>query len=497
MTLLLIQIMNPNSKEFIPNHRTESFHISTEALSRKQAQIFQELILEWTTTPTLNTLLANWEDRKKITSKMLNAKSELKIMLLNVSSLKHYLPDIFLLLESTPCPIVVFNGTHHHNDTVKLFSRHFSNCNVYWEAGSNNFGGVLIAIHRSIPVQRVDIFQNQSNIVVLDVGTTTDKFQLATCYSPPNEKLPINLFDKILERSTNTILLGDFNAKHQSWSDSIENQKDRVLFNWLSTNDLEIVNKHVATSTRSNATIDLILAPAHMIPSTSSYSVLPCIGNDHFPIIWTPAAKLQKRDCLYPVKRTYWTLVKLFLTFTFSYWNNQHSKTDDSLQFFSSYERFLSLLVFRLTYVYFCKAYKPSLPPHIIKLIHQKKTLLRLQINDIDVQGYFNDWHDNLLENDYDHPLFDNKEMLCSYSRKSLEDRNHKWSLQMAITYVFREFLDKTRTQSSWSRSLDLSRLKRSFIPNMKQKTIVKQMIQYAVNDCLAVTKLTKLLDLT
>ncbi|CAF4379706.1 unnamed protein product [Rotaria magnacalcarata] len=119
------------------------------------------------------------------------------------------------------------------------------------------------------------------------------------------------------------------------------------------------------------------------------------------------------------------------------------------------------------------------------------------QINDIDVQGYFNDWHDNLLENDYDHPLFDNKEMLCSYSRKSLEDRNHKWSLQMAITYVFREFLDKTRTQSSWSRSLDLSRLKRSFIPNMKQKTIVKQMIQYAVNDCLAVTKLTKLLDLT
>ncbi|CAF3429042.1 unnamed protein product [Rotaria socialis] len=299
-------------------------------------------------------------------------------MLLNVSSLKHYLPDIFLLLESTPCPIVVFNGTHHHNDTVKLFSRHFSNYNVYWEAGSNNFGGVLIAIHRSIPVQRVDIFQNQSNIVVLDVGTTTDKFQLATCYSPPNEKLPINLFDKILERSTNTILLGDFNAKHQSWSDSIENQKGRVFFNWLSTNDLEIVNKHVATSTRSNATIDLILAPAHMIPSTSSYSVLPCIGNDHFPIIWTPAAKLQKRDCLYPVKRTYWTLVKLFLTFTFSYWNNQHSKTDDSLQFFSSYERFLSLLVFRLTYVYFCKAYKPSLPPHIIKLIHQKKTLLRL-----------------------------------------------------------------------------------------------------------------------
>ncbi|CAF1553394.1 unnamed protein product [Rotaria magnacalcarata] len=137
-------------------------------------------------------------------------------MLLNVSSLNHYLPDIFLLLESTPCPIIIFNDTHQRNDTVKLFSRHFSNYNVYWEACSNNFGGVLIAMHRSIPVQRVDLFQNQSTIVVLDVGTTTAKFQLATCYSPPNEKLPINLFDKILERSINTVLIGDFNAKHRS-----------------------------------------------------------------------------------------------------------------------------------------------------------------------------------------------------------------------------------------------------------------------------------------
>ena len=78
-----------------------------------------------------------------------------------------------------------------------------------------------------------------------------------------------------------------------------------------------------------------------------------------------------------------------------------------------------------------------------------------------------------------------------------MEDINHKWSLQMAIAYVFREFLDKTRTQSSWSRSLGLSTGTKSLISNLKQKTIVNQMIQYAVNDCLAVTKLVKLLDLT
>lgn len=370
--------MNPNSKEFYTKNHREPFHISTGNLSPKQIHIFQELILEWTTSPTLELLLTKWEERKKTTFKMLNTKTELQIMLLNVSSLRQYLSDIFLLLENTPCPIVVFNGTHHHLDTIKVFSKHFNNYNVYWKQGSNIFGGVLIATHRSIPVQKVEIFQNHPNVLVLDIGTSTDKFQLATCYSPPNEKLPLELFNRILDRNTNTILLGDLNAKHRTWSDSIENQKGRILLNWLTTNDLHIVNKHVATSTRSNATIDLILAPVHMISTTSSYSVLPSIGNDHFPVVWTPTMRLKKSDCQYPIKRTYWTLVEMFLAFTFSYWKDLFSNIDDNIYIFSTYERFLSLLGSRLTFVSFCNAYKPSLPPNIINLILQKKVLLRL-----------------------------------------------------------------------------------------------------------------------
>lgn len=45
---------------------------------------------------------------------------------------------------------------------------------------------------------------------------------------------------------------------------------------------------------------------------------------------------------------------------------------------FSTYERFLSLLVSRMTFVTYCNAYKPSLHPHIVDLIQQKKIVLRL-----------------------------------------------------------------------------------------------------------------------
>ncbi|CAF4961100.1 unnamed protein product, partial [Rotaria magnacalcarata] len=163
-----------------------------------------------------------------------------------------------------------------------------------WEKrkGTNSFGGVLIAVHRSIPVQQVDVFKKVPNIIALDIGRSHDKFQLATCYSPPNEKLPIALFNQIMKRNKNTILLGDLNAKHQSWSRSNENQKGHVLFDWLLTKSMTVVNKHVATSTRSNATIDLILAPAQMTGIKTSFSVLPSMGSDHLPVIWIPDIKL-------------------------------------------------------------------------------------------------------------------------------------------------------------------------------------------------------------
>ncbi|CAF0956272.1 unnamed protein product [Didymodactylos carnosus] len=201
---------------------------------------------------------------------------------------------------NTPCSIVVFNGKHHDEKMAKVFSKHYSNYNISWEKRTNKWGGVLVAVHRSIPVQKVEVFQHIKNVIVLDIGTAEDKFQLATWYSSPKENLPVKLFDNILKRNSNTILMGDFNAEHSSWSNSIDNHKAHVLYNWLTTKTLEIVNKFVPTSTRSNATIDLILAPSHMI-ATTSFSVLPSIGSDHFPIIWTPTIKLHKRDQRYPI----------------------------------------------------------------------------------------------------------------------------------------------------------------------------------------------------
>ncbi|CAF4036231.1 unnamed protein product [Rotaria magnacalcarata] len=135
--------MNPSANEFIPDLNV-SYDISTNHLTTKQKNILLEIISKWTTTPTLDDLLLRREERK------------------NVS-----------------CPIIVFNGTHHDDAAIKNFSKHFNNYNIYSQKGTNKFGG-------RIP-----------NVLVLDIGTSHDKFQLATCYSPPNESLPLAIFEQI------------------------------------------------------------------------------------------------------------------------------------------------------------------------------------------------------------------------------------------------------------------------------------------------------------
>jgi Reverse transcriptase (RNA-dependent DNA polymerase)/Endonuclease-reverse transcriptase len=367
--------MNPNANIFMP-YLKDPLTIPLTNLSKKQINILQDLVSEWTTTPTLENILGDWEKRRQLTSDMLNTTNDLSLLLLNISSLKRYLYDLFEVLNSLQVSIIVLNGTRNDVHTLKQFSRYLNNFKVFFQKGTNSFGGVLVAVHRSIPVQQVPDFQNQDNLIVLDIGSCSNKFQLATYYSPPTEKLPFNIFDDIIRRNNNSVLLGDLNAKHKSWSNSIENQKGRFLSEWLKENSFQVINKFIPTSTRSNAVIDLILTPINM--SSGSFSILPSIGSDHYPVVWSSSYKIPSKDRFIPIKRTYWTLYELFITFTSTFWDNLSSIMLDKTEFFCLYERFLSLTMSRLTYVSYCKSYKPSIPPQIVELIQLKRHYLYL-----------------------------------------------------------------------------------------------------------------------
>ena len=208
--------MNPNANTFYPASK-ELYHIPIANLTDRQKKMFQDLILEWTTTSTLDNLFTKWEHRRQKTCSMLNIKNPLSFLLLNISSLRLYLYDLFELLNQIHVSVMILNGTRRDADTLKRLSNHLANYRIFFQTGTNAFGGVIMAVHGSIPTQQVREFEDIRNLIVLDVGNKTGKFQFATYYSPPNEKLPLDIFNDMLRRNLDTIICGDLNVlSHRS-----------------------------------------------------------------------------------------------------------------------------------------------------------------------------------------------------------------------------------------------------------------------------------------
>src|SRR5579871_4907909 len=114
------------------------------------------------------------------------------------------------------------------------------------------------------------------------------------------------------------------------------------------------------------------------------------------------------------------------------------------------------------------------------------------------MQQYFKKWYNKTFTHECGHLLpWDDDHPSCTCSYRPVKHKNNQWSLQKAIAYTFDEFLDKTRTKSRWSQCLDITTIQRQLFStiNKKQIKILEELILYAVNDCLAVTKLLMVIE--
>lgn len=120
------------------------------------------------------------------------------------------------------------------------------------------------------------------------------------------------------------------------------------------------------------------------------------------------------------------------------------------------------------------------------------------QSNTIDIQLEFQDWYNRTFTHRCslsELTIDDDSSCTCLY--RPIKQKHQTWSLQKAIAYTFGEFLDKRRTLSCWSRSLRSNHSnQRSTLSKYQTRTVIIDMIQYAIDDCLAVTKLAYLLDI-
>ena len=101
---------------------------------------------------------------------------------------------------------------------------------------------------------------NEPNVIAARIMLKGYQSVIASVYSPPTERIPLEIMKTLHNISENIIIAGDLNAKHAYWGCPQPNSKGHTVANWLESIDLNVLNADIKTSLRSSTTIDLIIS---------------------------------------------------------------------------------------------------------------------------------------------------------------------------------------------------------------------------------------------
>jgi hypothetical protein len=86
--------------------------------------------------------------------------------------------------------IWALTGLHFNDDVNYQLASYFkSRYTIYYQQGSNGFGGVCLAI--------ASVFKNIDNLITADAFNSNKKYTVAVVYSPPSEEVPIAILNRL------------------------------------------------------------------------------------------------------------------------------------------------------------------------------------------------------------------------------------------------------------------------------------------------------------
>ena len=212
-------------------------------------------------------------------------QNSFSLVLYNISSLRMHLEDLMEHISASYPNIWALTGLHCNDDVNYQLASYFkSRYTIYYQHGSNSFGGVCLAIAREVPHRIASEFNNINNLIAADVFNSNKKYTVAVVYSPPSEEVPIDILNRLHRYNRNLLLIGDLNARHFNWHDETSNSCCHRLAKWIEAKqNLKIFNSAKPTSTRSQAVIDLIVAPSHVSSELAEIDQKMRV-TDHYPV---------------------------------------------------------------------------------------------------------------------------------------------------------------------------------------------------------------------
>ena len=124
---------------------------------------------------------------------------------------------LFMVEMSQNSPdVILLNETSNINNNIKFFPYYtIQNC-------KEHFSGVAILIKKSL--NYIQIPTRDENILAIKVLTSIGYILIATCYSPPRQhSIPTHALSRLFDYNLPTVILADFNAKHQMFHNYKQN----------------------------------------------------------------------------------------------------------------------------------------------------------------------------------------------------------------------------------------------------------------------------------
>jgi hypothetical protein len=173
--------MNLDANEFFPSSETgtRSSTVDGKCLSstvlktNNQLATAQSILREWNTTTTLSALTREWLTRHENRPTERNSFS---LLLYNSSSLRMHLEDLIDYISAFYPNICALTGIHYNVDANHQLALYFkSRCTIYYQKGSNSFGGVCLAIAHEVPHRIASEFSNINYLIAADVFESNTK----------------------------------------------------------------------------------------------------------------------------------------------------------------------------------------------------------------------------------------------------------------------------------------------------------------------------------
>lgn len=216
------------------------------------------------------------------------------------------------------CPDILFVQESFLNPITNIYSKLYK---IYRLDRATHGGGLLIFIKRSIRSEEIyydftlKCAEALSIKIFLQFGNQYKEFVCTNLYIPKyNRHLKADL--KHLMGYENSIIAGDTNAIHNSWSDGTENMTGKLLFNMLPFKNHLLFAPDGHTHTHPNGSISTIDV---LITNCSEYNddieVCNGLASDHLPVSFSFNGDLRTSEPkkVYDYDRADW--LSFFISF--------------------------------------------------------------------------------------------------------------------------------------------------------------------------------------